>query len=103
MITEYVLTEQDIKGPYLEKLPTKMEDMRSLKALSYTGPKEAISERFHMGQDLLAALNPAKKFDHAGDKIHVVNVSQDKLRPRPRASRSTRSAKPSKPSQRTEH
>ena len=77
-ITDYVLTEQDIKGPYLEKLPVKMEEMRSLKALSYTGPKEAISERFHMGQDLLVELNPNAKFDHAGDKIHVVNVSQDK-------------------------
>jgi lipoprotein-anchoring transpeptidase ErfK/SrfK len=55
-----------------------MEEMRSLKALSYTGPKEALSERFHMGQDLLAELNPNSKFDHAGDKIHVVNLSQDK-------------------------
>jgi len=78
VITDYVLTEQDIKGPYVEKLPVKMEEMRSLKALSYTGPKEAISERFHMGQDLLAELNPGSKFDHAGDKIHVVNLPQDK-------------------------
>src|SRR5258705_4020734 len=27
IITEYILTERDIKGPYLEKLPAKMEDM----------------------------------------------------------------------------
>jgi lipoprotein-anchoring transpeptidase ErfK/SrfK len=78
VITDYVLTDQDIKGPYIEKLPVKMEDMQSLKALSYTGPKEALSERFHMGQDLLAELNPASKFDHAGDKIHVVSLPQDK-------------------------
>jgi lipoprotein-anchoring transpeptidase ErfK/SrfK len=72
VITEYVLTEGDIKGPYIEKLPTKMEDMKSLKALNYTGPKEALSERFHMSQDLLAALN--QKFDRAGLKINVVNL-----------------------------
>jgi lipoprotein-anchoring transpeptidase ErfK/SrfK len=78
IITDYVLTDQDIKGPYIEKLPVKMEDMKSLKALSYTGPKEALSERFHMGQDLLAELNPAAKFDHAGDKINVVNLPHDK-------------------------
>jgi lipoprotein-anchoring transpeptidase ErfK/SrfK len=77
VMTEYVLTERDIKGPYLEKLPAKMEDMKSLKTLSYTGPKEALSERFHMSQDLLVALNPAKKFDHAGDKINVVNLPKD--------------------------
>jgi lipoprotein-anchoring transpeptidase ErfK/SrfK len=92
VITDYVLTDQDIKGPYLEKLPVKMEDMRSLKALSYTGPKEALSERFHMGQDLLAELNPGSKFDHAGDKIHVVNLSQDK----PKESSKEASKEPSK-------
>jgi lipoprotein-anchoring transpeptidase ErfK/SrfK len=74
VIADYTLTEQDIKGPYIEKLPTKMEDMKSLKALSYTGPKEALSERFHMSQDLLAALNPAQKFDRAGAKVNVVNL-----------------------------
>jgi lipoprotein-anchoring transpeptidase ErfK/SrfK len=74
VMTEYVLTERDIKGPYIEKLPTKMEDMKSLKALNYTGPKEALSEGFHMSQDLLAALNPGQKFDRAGAKISVVNL-----------------------------
>jgi lipoprotein-anchoring transpeptidase ErfK/SrfK len=77
VIADYVLTDRDIKGPYVEKLPTKMEDMKSLKVLGYTGPKEALSERFHMSQDLLVELNPAAKFDHAGDKIKVVNLPQD--------------------------
>jgi lipoprotein-anchoring transpeptidase ErfK/SrfK len=76
-IAEYVLTERDIKGPYIKKLPTKMENMKSLKALDYTGPKEALSERFHMSQDLLAALNPAQKFDRAGVKINVVNLPHE--------------------------
>ena len=74
VIADYVLTEQDLKGPYIEKLPTRMEDMKSLKALSYTGPKEALSERFHMSQDLLATLNPGQKFDRAGTKVSVVNL-----------------------------
>ena len=77
VIAETVLTERDIKGPYIEKLPAKMEDMKSLKALSYTGPKEALSERFHMSQDLLAALNPGQKFDRAGAKINVVNLPKE--------------------------
>src|SRR4051794_7902229 len=77
VMTDYVLTERDIKGPYLAKLPARMEDMKSLKALDYTGPKEALSERFHMSQDLLAALNPAQKFDRAGAKINVVNFAHE--------------------------
>src|SRR6266567_8169930 len=74
VITDYVLTDQDVKGPYIEKLPVKMEDMRSLKALSYTSPKEAIAEKFHMSQELLAALNPGKKFDQPGETVSVTNV-----------------------------
>jgi lipoprotein-anchoring transpeptidase ErfK/SrfK len=77
VMTEYVLSERDIKGPYIEKLPAKMEDMKSLKTLDYTGPKEALSERFHMSQDLLAALNPGQKFDRAGAKINVVNLPKE--------------------------
>jgi lipoprotein-anchoring transpeptidase ErfK/SrfK len=77
-IGEYVVTDRDVKGPYVEKLPTKLEDMQSLKAMSFTGPKEALSERFHMSQELLAELNPGQKFDHAGDKINVVNLAHDK-------------------------
>lgn len=78
VITTYPLTDRDLKGPFTEKLPTKMEDMKSLKRLNYTGPKEALSERFHMSQDLLAELNPGKKFDHAGDTINVVGLAPDK-------------------------
>ncbi|HEU0084646.1 MAG TPA: L,D-transpeptidase [Bradyrhizobium sp.] len=77
VITGYVLTERDIKGPYLDKLPARMEDMKSLQALDYTGPKEALGERFHMSPELLAALNPAQKFDRAGAKINVVNLPKD--------------------------
>jgi len=77
VITDYVLTDRDVKGPYIEKLPVKLEEMQPLKALGYTGAKEALSERFHMGQDLLAELNPGSKFDHAGERIHVVSLAQD--------------------------
>src|ERR1700676_959595 len=74
VITEYKISESDVKGPFLEKLPAKMEDMKGLKALSYTSPREAIAEKFHMSEGLLMALNPGKKFDKAGETIFVPNV-----------------------------
>ena len=74
VITEYKITETDIKGPFLKKLPAKLEDMKGLKSLDYTSPREAIAERFHMSEQLLAALNPDKRFDRAGDTIAVANV-----------------------------
>ena len=74
VIVDYKITEKDVKGPFLKKLPGKMEDMKELKALGYTSPREAIAEKFHMSEALLAALNSGKKFDEAGQTISVANV-----------------------------
>jgi lipoprotein-anchoring transpeptidase ErfK/SrfK len=73
-IAEYKISDKDVKGPFLEKVPAKMDDMKDLKALGYTSPREALAEKFHMSEDLLAALNPGKKFDKAGEVIFVANV-----------------------------
>ena len=75
VVVEYTLTEDDVRGPFLDKLPRKMEQMQDLPALSYTSPREKIAERFRMSEDLLSALNPEQKFDKAGDSIIVVNVA----------------------------
>jgi lipoprotein-anchoring transpeptidase ErfK/SrfK len=73
-IVEYNIADKDVKGPFLQKLPAKMEEMKDLKALGYTSAREALAEKFHMSEDLLAALNPGKKFDRAGEAIFVANV-----------------------------
>ncbi len=74
VITEYRISDKDVKGPFLEKLPAKMDDMKDLKALGYTSAREGLAEKFHMSEDLLAALNPGQKFNTAGEAIFVANV-----------------------------
>lgn len=74
VVVDYKITEKDAKGPFLKKLPAKMEDMKELKSLDYTSPREALAEKFHMSEGLLEALNPGKKFDEAGQTISVVNT-----------------------------
>jgi len=74
IITDYTISEKDLAGPFLAKLPSKMEDMKDIPKLGYTSPREAIAERFHMSEQLLAALNPGKKFDRAGETIVVVDT-----------------------------
>jgi lipoprotein-anchoring transpeptidase ErfK/SrfK len=74
VIAEYKISENDVKGPFLEKLPAKMEDMKGLKTLGYTSPREAIAEKFHMSEGLLTALNPGKRFDRGGEIIFVTNA-----------------------------
>lgn len=74
-LVDYTISDDDLRGPFAERIPEKMEDMKDLPALPYRNPKEKISEKFHMSPDLLAALNPGQRFDTAGTRIVVANVS----------------------------
>jgi lipoprotein-anchoring transpeptidase ErfK/SrfK len=79
VLVEYALTEADVKGPFLNPVPTKMEDMKDLKAMSYGSAREGIAEKFHVAPELLSELNPGQKFEQAGQKIVVPDVlSEDK-------------------------
>jgi len=75
VLTTYVIRDDDTKGPFLARLPAKLEDMMDLKALSYTSPREGIAEKFHMSEELLQALNPGQKFDRPGSEIVVAAVT----------------------------
>jgi lipoprotein-anchoring transpeptidase ErfK/SrfK len=76
VLTDYVIRGADVRGPFLKALPGKMEAMKNLERLSYTSPREALAEKFHMSEALLAALNPGKSFATAGTVIAVANVAQ---------------------------
>ena len=80
-LVEYSLADRDAKGPFLEKLPAKMEDMKDLKALGYTSAREALAEKFHMSEALLSALNPDKHLDQPGQKIIVTGLGVDDGKP----------------------
>ena len=77
VMTEYTITKEDVTGPFLRKLPAKMEAMKDIPAMSYTTPREALAERFHMSEDLLVALNPGKHFDRVGEIIAVIDSAGD--------------------------
>lgn len=74
VIGKYTLSEKDVEGPFLDKVPTKLDDMKGLKALSYGSARERIAERFHMSEALLSKLSPGQKFERAGDEINVAQV-----------------------------
>ena len=73
-VTEYQITEDDVRGPFLPELPAKMEDMKDLPAVPYTSAAEALAEKFHMSEELLRKLNAESSFDRAGEKIFVPNI-----------------------------
>jgi lipoprotein-anchoring transpeptidase ErfK/SrfK len=72
VIADYAIAPQDVKGPFVAKLPSRLEAMRALPALGFTSAKEALAEKFHMSEALLATLNPGKSFDRAGETIAVI-------------------------------
>jgi lipoprotein-anchoring transpeptidase ErfK/SrfK len=80
-LTQYTIGPKDISGPFLSKLPGRMEDMKNLDHLGYTSPREALAEKFHMSEELLSALNPEEHFDRAGAAIIVVDTAADSKSP----------------------
>jgi lipoprotein-anchoring transpeptidase ErfK/SrfK len=79
LFTRYTTTQDDLNGPFLKKVPTKMEDMKDLPGLYYTNAREDLAERFHVSQDLLAALNPDATFDKPGEALVVPAVADEAL------------------------
>jgi lipoprotein-anchoring transpeptidase ErfK/SrfK len=74
VLTEYAITNEDVKGPFAPKIPARMEDMAKLDRLAYRSPQELLAEKFHTSEDLLKALNPGKRLDEAGTRMTVPNV-----------------------------
>jgi lipoprotein-anchoring transpeptidase ErfK/SrfK len=79
VLTDYVITAEDLKGPFLAKIPTDMAEMAKLPALGFTSPVEELAERFHMDEPLLKTLNPGVDFSQAGTKIVVAALGPEKL------------------------
>jgi lipoprotein-anchoring transpeptidase ErfK/SrfK len=77
VMTSYTTSKTDVAGPFLRKLPAKMEAMKDLPKLAYTSAREGLAEKFHMSEDLLSALNPGKHFDRAGETITVIDTGAD--------------------------
>jgi lipoprotein-anchoring transpeptidase ErfK/SrfK len=80
IVTQYTLSDNDARGPYLDKVPTKLDDMKGLRAMSYGSPRERIAERFHMSERLLAQLNPGSRFNRKGDNVFVVQLADKCMR-----------------------
>jgi lipoprotein-anchoring transpeptidase ErfK/SrfK len=80
VLTDYVITAEDLKGPFPAKIPTDMVELAKLDAVGFTSPVEELAERFHMDEGLLKSLNPGVDFTVAGSKIVVAALGAEKLR-----------------------
>src|ERR1700731_2432303 len=79
VLMEYVLTEQDVEGPFFPNLPKDYGELAKLKTIGYRNPSQQIGAMFHMGEDLLATLNPGVDLSKAGTKILVAEVKRQPI------------------------
>jgi lipoprotein-anchoring transpeptidase ErfK/SrfK len=73
-VTTYTLTDADVKGPFIKKIPPDLEQQATLPDLGYTTALEKLSERFHVAPMALRRMNPRSRFV-AGEKIKVPAVT----------------------------
>ena len=79
VLTDYVITAEDLAGPFIGAIPADLEAMSKLQTVGYVDVREGLAERFHMTEAMLAALNPGADFNTAGQSIVVPAVAADAL------------------------
>lgn len=75
-LVPFTIRKEDVKGPFVKKIPKDYSDMAELEQLAYATPEEGLAEQFHVSPALLKALNPKSTFD-AGDEITVPAARPD--------------------------
>jgi len=76
---DYVITPEDVKGPFLGTVPTTMVELAKLPHLGYATPVQALAEKFHMDVALVKTLNPKVDFAIAGTSIVVARPAAEPL------------------------
>jgi lipoprotein-anchoring transpeptidase ErfK/SrfK len=78
VVIKYTLTDKDVAGPFVEKIPKDYREKAALKRLDYTSPEELLAEKFHISEEVLRRLNPNADFRTAGAEIIVPDVRRAK-------------------------
>ena len=76
---DYVITDDDVRGPFIGTVPKDWAMQAKLPYLGYSNPLQLLAEKFHMDQDLLRALNPGVDFGSAGTRIVVLRPGSEPL------------------------
>jgi len=73
VLIAYTVTEDDVRGPFMRKIPRDFDHMAHLHALSYRSAAQLLAEKFHTSEELIKQLDPRKTLDRAGTVITVPN------------------------------
>jgi lipoprotein-anchoring transpeptidase ErfK/SrfK len=76
VVGDYTITEKDV-ADIVPPIPEDYAEMAKRDFLGYTSVREELAERFHMDEDLLAALNPSTTWS-AGEHLAVAAYGPNK-------------------------
>ncbi len=75
VLVDYTLTDADVAGPFFPDLPKDYAKLAELKTIGYRNVAQKLGGKFHMGEDLLAALNPGIDLGKSGSHILVADTA----------------------------
>lgn len=70
----FTIRAEDLRGPFIGRLPAKAEDQARLPRLGYVNALERIAERFHTTPDAIVALNRPDTVLRVGTKLVLPNI-----------------------------
>jgi peptidoglycan hydrolase-like protein with peptidoglycan-binding domain len=75
VLITYTITDDDVRGPFVRKIPRDFEGMARLHDLGYQSATQLLAEKFHTSEDMIKLLNRGKTLDGTGTVIIVPNVA----------------------------
>jgi lipoprotein-anchoring transpeptidase ErfK/SrfK len=75
VMVAYTITDDDVRGPFVHKIPRDFEGMARLHRLGYRSAGQLLAEKFHTSEEMIKLLNRGKRLDSAGTVIIVPNVA----------------------------
>lgn len=75
VLVDHVLTDGEIAGPFYPDLPKDYAKLATLPSIGYRSVAQKLGAAFHMGEDLLSALNPGVDLARSGGHILIVDTA----------------------------
>lgn len=75
VLIKYTITGDDVRGPFVRKIPRDFKGMARLHGLGYRSATQLLAEKFHTTEETIKLLNHGKALDSAGTVIIVPNIA----------------------------
>lgn len=75
VLVDHTLTDDEVAGPFFPDLPKDYAKLAEMKTMGYRNVAQKLGGKFHMGENLLAELNPGVDLGKSGSHILVADTA----------------------------